>query len=174
MRTESQAQASRTNGAKSHGPATEEGKAASSKNAIRHGLLSETIVLKGESEERFHGHLNALIDEYDPQTETEMALIEKMAVARWRQLSTWGLETAGISNEVHEQLENRPELYDKDPAVRAFVAMKELVGTSNLLNVLHRYDVRFDRAYFRALQELKVRQRERNSERTREAEALFI
>ena len=174
MQTESQKEASRTNGAKSHGPATDEGKAASSKNAIRHGLLSETIVLQGESEERFHGHINALVEEYDPQTETEMALIEKMALARRRQLSTWGLETAGLSNEIHEQLEIQPELYDKDPAVRAFVAMKELVGTSSILNVLHCYDVRFDRAYFRALRELKASQRERIFKRTREAEALFI
>ena len=52
--------------------------------------------------------------------------------------------------------------------------MKELVGTSSILNVLHCYDVRFDRAYFRALRELKASQRERIFKRTREAEALFI
>jgi hypothetical protein len=168
MRTEAQIEASRTNGSKSQGPITEEGKAASSRNAIRHGLLSQTIVFQGESEERFHNHLDALVHEYEPQTETEMALVEKMAVARWRQLSVWGLETAGISDEVNRQIEEHPEILDKDPAVRAFIAMKEMVGTSTLLNVLNRYDVRFDRAYYRALHDLKAHQKERNSKRTRE------
>jgi hypothetical protein len=102
-----------------------------------------------------------------------MALLEKMAVARWRQLSAWGLETAGITDEVNRHIEENPDVLDKDPAVRAFRAMKEMVGTSSLLNLLNRYDVRFDRAYFRAYRELKAHQKERISKQTRETQELF-
>jgi hypothetical protein len=55
MSTERQQNASRANGSKSRGPVTQAGKLASSRNAITHGMLSTTIVLKGESTDRFLG-----------------------------------------------------------------------------------------------------------------------
>ncbi len=54
------AHASRTNGAKSSGPATPEGKARSSQNAVKHGLHSKQILLPTESAEEFQ----ALRDSY--------------------------------------------------------------------------------------------------------------
>jgi hypothetical protein len=159
MRTQAQSDASRANGAKSRGPVSREGKAASSKNATKHGLLSQTLIVKGESAERFEGHLAALVAEFEPETETEMALVEKLAAARWRQLSAWGLETAGISDEIDRYIERNPETLHHPPAVRAFRAMKELSDSSGFLAALHRYDVRFDRAYFRALRELQALQK---------------
>ncbi len=53
MRTERQIEASRANGAKSRGPVTPEGRRNSCGNALKHGLFADTIVLKGELEERF-------------------------------------------------------------------------------------------------------------------------
>jgi hypothetical protein len=53
MRTERQIQASRANGARSRGPVTAEGKRNSSRNAVKHGWLAETIVLKSELSDRF-------------------------------------------------------------------------------------------------------------------------
>jgi hypothetical protein len=82
MSTERQKNASRANGRKSHGLTTAEGKLASSRNAITHGMLSTTIVLKGESTDRFLGLLAALLEEFQPQTPFEESLIENMAVVR--------------------------------------------------------------------------------------------
>lgn len=53
MRTERQIQASRANGTRSRGPVTAQGKRNSSRNAVKHGLLAETIVLKSELTDRF-------------------------------------------------------------------------------------------------------------------------
>jgi hypothetical protein len=66
MSTEHQQNASRANGSKSRGATTPEGKLASSRNAITHGMLSTTIVLNGESADRFLGLLAALLEEFQP------------------------------------------------------------------------------------------------------------
>jgi hypothetical protein len=44
-RTEAQIAASRANGLKSRGPVTAEGKAASRRNALKHGMAGEGVVI---------------------------------------------------------------------------------------------------------------------------------
>ena len=51
--SEAQLAANRANAQKSTGPRTEEGKAASSQNAVKHGLYAYTDVLEGETREAF-------------------------------------------------------------------------------------------------------------------------
>src|SRR5580698_9584327 len=129
MSTDLQQQASRANGRKSHGPATPEGKLASSRNAITHGMLSATVVLKGESQDRFCALLAALTEEFQPRTPFEQSLIENMAVARWRQMRIWGMEKA---------------------ATRAALAFRSLSDDSRSLELINRYESRYDRQYLRA------------------------
>ena len=83
MRTVKQIEASRENGAKSHGPVTEEGKAISARNNTRHGLLAQAVVIIGESPESFTALLDKLVAEHQPQILSEMIQVEKMAVAYW-------------------------------------------------------------------------------------------
>jgi hypothetical protein len=103
MRTDKQIEASRINGQKSLGPITEEGKATSSLNAVRHGLLSNTLVLPGESAERFIELLVEILDEHCPANRTELKLVEGLAVAEWRRSRLLGVETAGIAEEIYAQ-----------------------------------------------------------------------
>jgi hypothetical protein len=159
MRTESQNEASRLNGALSKGPVTEAGKAISSRNAVRHGLLSRTLVLEGESEDRFQQHLDLFIAQFEPNDKIELALVEQMAVCRWRQLTIWGMETAGISETIRQLAEASPDLLQKDPSVRAFQAVADLSAKSRTLDVCHRYDARFDRQYYRAFSKLMARKK---------------
>ena len=53
MRTEKQTSASRENAKKSTGPRTPEGKANSSKNALKHGLMAQDAVIPGEDPAAF-------------------------------------------------------------------------------------------------------------------------
>jgi len=153
MSTERQRQASRANGSKSHGPTTPAGKLASSRNAITHGMLSTTIVLNGESTDRFLELLTALLDEFQPQTPFEESLIENMTVARWRQMRIWGMEKAAMEHEMRRQGEiaNSTAL---DPAeraaTRAAIAFRTLSDDSRSIELINRYESRFDRQYLRA------------------------
>jgi hypothetical protein len=153
MSTERQKNASRANGSKSHGPVTPFGKRASSQNAITHGMLCTTIVLNGESTDRFLGLLSTLLEEFQPQTPFEESLIENMAVARWRQMRIWGMEKAGMAHEMRRQTE-LSNFTGLDPseaaATRAAIAFRTLSDDSRSLELINRYDSRFDRQYYRA------------------------
>jgi hypothetical protein len=72
---------------------------------MAYGMLSGTIVLEGESKDRFQALLAALHEELQPQTPIETSLVENMAVARWRQMRIWGMEKAGMEHEMRRQAE---------------------------------------------------------------------
>jgi hypothetical protein len=158
MRTENQKQAARANGAKSRGPITPEGKLASSRNALTHGMLAGTVVLRGESEERFNLLVAALHDELQPQTTVEITLVENMAVARWRQMRIWGMEKANLEHEMRAQAEARFATEDdstegdpaEDSATRCALAFRALSDDSRSLELINRYESRYDRQYLRA------------------------
>ena len=147
MSTELQQHASRTNGAKSRGPITEAGRQASSQNSLAHGFNSKRVVLPGESQEEFDELLASYLDEHQPETSTERTLIENMAIARWRQQRVWILETAGLTSEMRH-----PRYIEgEDPGTRAFVAFRSLTDDSRTLELLNRYEARFERQFRAAL-----------------------
>jgi hypothetical protein len=79
------AEASRRNGAKSRGPRTAQGKARSSRNALKHGLRAETFVAFGdEDQEAFEALEAALEDELAPQGVLQRLLVGRIARAAWR------------------------------------------------------------------------------------------
>src|SRR6204780_5263109 len=158
MSTERQQNASRINGSKSHGPVTPEGKLASSRNAVTHGMLSGTIVLEGESKDRFRALVAALHEELQPRTPIETSLVENMAVARWRHMRIWGMEKAGMEHEMRRQAEAAQS--KEDTATRSALAFRTLSDDSRSLELINRYESRYDRQYLRAHRRfLEVRDR---------------
>ena len=68
---------------KSTGPRTEAGKAASSQNALRHGLASGTPLIPGEDPAQYQALVDALFTEHAPAGATETLLVADMAKHYW-------------------------------------------------------------------------------------------
>ena len=85
MATKRQIRANRENACKSTGPKTEAGKAASSANALRHGLTAEILVLlldeDGDAFERLRA---GVIADLAPAGALQEVLAERAAVLLWR------------------------------------------------------------------------------------------
>jgi hypothetical protein len=77
-------EANRRNARRSTGPKTPEGRAASSQNALKHGLYSTTVLLPGEDQTEFQALLDSFLAEHTPATPTESTLVQQMAAAVWR------------------------------------------------------------------------------------------
>jgi hypothetical protein len=149
MRTDAQIQASRLNGAKSLGPVTAEGKLASSRNALKHGILAANVIIKGENEATFLEHTAVLYDEFQPATPFEESLIDTMAVARWRQERIWNIERNTNNAQMDRETEQSPNLATDSGAINA-AAFRSLGDQSRALDLILRYESRYDRQYLRA------------------------
>ena len=67
----------------STGPRSEAGKAASSQNALRHGLASGKLLIHGEDPAEFQSLLDGLIEDWQPDSATERLLVQNMAKYQW-------------------------------------------------------------------------------------------
>jgi hypothetical protein len=74
-----------------------------------------------------------------------------MAVARWRRMRVRGMEKAGIDYEMHRQSDSTaPEIQHADSATRAWLAFGTVSDDSRSLDLINRYDARYQREYLRA------------------------
>ena len=86
------------------GPRTEEGKAITSKNALKTGAYSKAIVLPGEEESDFLELQKQLAEEFQVVGLLEQTLIADLAASIWKQLRLKQIE----KNYFLTQLERRP------------------------------------------------------------------
>jgi hypothetical protein len=85
MATQKQIAANRANVLRSTGPVTPAGKEVASQNSTRHGMLSQTIVLEGESKPASIEPLTSFVALIQPRSAPEGAIVEIMAIGRWKQ-----------------------------------------------------------------------------------------
>ncbi|HME10574.1 MAG TPA: hypothetical protein VKG25_26200 [Bryobacteraceae bacterium] len=116
------------------GPRTAEGKAASSLNAMSHGLTSRMAVLPGEDPAQFQHLRRSLLKEHQPATPTEKLLVEEMAQAHWR---------------LDRVRRRQDQAFDSETL------------DTKLLALLQRYATANERTFFKSLETLKKLQRER-------------
>ena len=80
--------ANRANAQKSTGPKTAAGKARSSRNALKHGILSELLVIAPssgkETRRRYNTLLRRLHEHFNPQDIVEETVVERIAICYWR------------------------------------------------------------------------------------------
>jgi hypothetical protein len=152
MASPAQVAANRENSLRSTGPVTPSGKAASSQNALRHGLTSTRVVLPGEDAAAFDALRDGLLHDYAPANDFERLLVEELAAASWRLQRARAVETAFLAK-LGEGADN-PE--------RAIAAA--LLEKPKELDRLIRYINTYDRAFYRAHDKLQKVQRERKQE----------
>lgn len=143
--------ASRANGALSRGPVTPEGKRKSSINALRHGLLSQCIVLENESEEHFDALLQQHANKFQPLDDVEQCAIEDMTAANWRLRRLWSIEATLFD----EAVDKNPKPTERSRLAAAF---SDLTATREL-DLIDRYEARLHKMYQRALLNLVVLRR---------------
>ncbi|MFN7919936.1 MAG: hypothetical protein U0Q16_07560 [Bryobacteraceae bacterium] len=132
MATAAQNEANRANAQHSTGPRTPEGKAVSSKNATTHGPFAATFAVAPEDEYEFGLLLELQREELRPQGVNEELVFANLVQAAWKTEKVRRLEAAALT----EQNEANLDRYS-------------------------RYAARFERAYYRALAELRKLQTER-------------
>lgn len=194
LRSPAQSEASRRNGALSRGPATPEGKANSSRNSLRHGMLAKSVILTGESATAFQEIVEALDQIFQPRDAYESTLIDHMALAKWRLMRLVGMERAGMTSQIRVQLQNESQSRQSsldvpaadqpdssgdpaykdghDPATRAFLAFQSPAQQNKTLELMNRYESRCDRQFTKAVEALnRYRDRQERSGKPSDPEA---
>lgn len=93
------------------GPVSVSGKSRSSMNAVRHGALSDKVLLQGESRPDFDALLRELALDLQPVGAIENILVEKMAAILWRSRRLHGAEQDTITS-IHLKSVTHQELKD--------------------------------------------------------------
>ncbi len=140
--------AARQNGAQSHGPVTDEGKARSAQNARKHGLFGPITLRTKEDQESFRELLDAYIEEFQPATIFENRCVREMVNAEWRlaALRTW------VSLlEFHHAAGAPPNSTAEETSAYAFQYM---ANNGNTLSLALRYEKHFQRQFDKAHKDL--------------------
>jgi hypothetical protein len=157
-RTEAQIAASRANGAKSKGPITDEGKAISSQNAVRHGLLARLAIMDVENREAFLSLCHDMRETFEPTDEYEQCIVDTMTLSMWRRTRAMAMETSGLQVAYrkyrglaqtathHASGCNFNDIHDV-----TFCGLVANPREQHVIDLLHRYETRHTRAFERAL-----------------------
>jgi hypothetical protein len=161
------------NAARSTGPVTPEGKARSSQNAIRHGLLADTLVFPGESEERFCDLLTVLEHELQPEPGVETDQVHLIAAAHWRRMRLWSVEKSQYLEETSKRLAAAGQHLEQGsgdtPLTQLTRSFRTLSDESHALELLNRYESRYSREYRNALACFKNHREDMKRERAQRA-----
>ena len=96
MGTNRQAEASRENGRRSHGPASPDGKTRTRLNALKNGLFSRETLIPGESVEDFIALRDVVWQQFEPRDATTVILVNELVDSQWRLLRVRRCEAGEI------------------------------------------------------------------------------
>ncbi len=157
MTSEAQVEANIENSQKSTGPKTEEGKAVSRFNALKHGILSSTVLVNGEDENELLELGSHLRQGLKPASEIELILVDRIIA------NTWRLKRA-LRGE-REMIEHDTK---KDGVLgysRSFGEVLSELSNYDSYGKFIRYETAVERGIFRALHELQRLQAARAGEK---------
>lgn len=144
MTTIKQVAANRANAKKSTGPRTREGKAKSSLNALKHGLLAEAAVLPDEDAAAFSSFADALIAELRPEGALEELLAGQIVNLAWRLRRASLVETGVFVREkaladekwFREQRSLYEEASDPQTPLEAVLAQANVLPDDSALRII--------------------------------------
>ncbi len=148
MSTENQIEANRKNAQLCTGPKTEEGKARSSRNALKTGIYSKAEVLLTESLEAYEQLIAAFYEQFAPATPQESCLVDALIRYEWLSRRYMAADTAVWNGSLQDQIPN---------VGRAFVWHSETLARAG------RYFHAARKGFTQTLKELKALQAERKS-----------
>ena len=119
MTSQRQIESNRRNASKSTGPKTPDGKRQSSRNAVRHGLTAETVIVGLEDEGDYEAFQAAVISDYDAESAVERELVLRLASILWRLRRATGIETALFTFAARETNHVTDELVTDTPVEMA-------------------------------------------------------
>ena len=164
--SEAQVAANRRNALRSTGPRTEEGKARSAGNAVKHGIHAKTAVLFNESQEDYDANIRAFIEKFDPRDFVERRLVERMADCEWRLIRARYVETATLDlqmDETEELVGERFEAID-EPTRLAYAIQLLDPAQISAYNGVQRHESSLHRQYLRDFKLLAEMRKQRQPE----------
>ena len=113
MATQKQIKANRQNARKSTGPKSDEGKAAVSQNAVKHGLFAESVI-KGENEAEFEAFHDQMLAELSPVGMIESMLAERIVSLWWRLRRAERMQNEAIEDMIGRKVTNDPARHERE------------------------------------------------------------
>jgi hypothetical protein len=160
MISEKQLEANQEN-AKLGGVKTEEGKAVSKLNAIKHGLLTREALLDGENEQELKELTDNIYEQFTPKGELEKIFCDRIASSVWR-----------LSRAIKVE-KNIMEFHSKDDFGKICLSQAEGQGRrmaimdmiiNDDIEKIIRYESSIERGIYKALHELQRIQATRKGE----------
>ncbi|MBS1875356.1 MAG: hypothetical protein JSU00_19235 [Acidobacteria bacterium] len=140
--TEAQLAANRANAKKSTGPRTEEGKSRSRYNSLTHGLTATSVVLPGESRERYDIQRHDYSRLFTPNNAFASQLMDELCAVRWMVERGIRYENALLTEAYGKyQAEARATYPDAHETVVAAVTYRLFLENSHAAPNLVRYGV---------------------------------
>jgi hypothetical protein len=158
--SQKQIEANRQN-AKLGGVKTEEGKAVSKYNALKHGILSKEVLLEGEDEKMLVEVGKKLRAELEPHTELELVLVDRITANVWRLKRVMQMEREMMAKSKEDSFGGGEGKYMLGHTLTHYdFAHNDIYGK------LIRYEMSIERGIYKALHELQRIQAARAGEKT--------
>jgi hypothetical protein len=176
MSSQSKIDANRENAKKSTGPRSPQGKAASSRNSLRHGLCAEKYLLLDEDPAAYTALVADHYQRFRPVGEAEEYLVLRIANNQWRLHRAGSIDTQihreGVAIIVHINPQFSQEQRDAQSQHCGSAFMDDCHRTQSLLK-LQRYEAALERSNkecIRQLNEFRQARLEAEAEAAEEAE----
>lgn len=163
-------EANRRNAQFSTGPRSEDGKARVGRNAIKHGLLSDQVVLDWENAAVFEEFRQGLLDDLRPQGAVEELLADRIAAQSWRLRRVMQMERYLIERDHRRSVEleynlglqhERPQENRVHPAAVGEALHESLGSKHSAYETLRRYERTITHTMETALRDLRQAQKDR-------------